>query len=353
MNRSSYSTREYVGWAAPLFTALLLILQPAVNAQDSAHLINSLSAPQQKDRIAAARALGQASESDRQDAFRALVDRYAVEDYSVVRIALLRSIVKLQSDTATVVDVVGKAQNDTVATVRQEGVRSAGRAFVTGSPELAVAILPLVSSGGCDNLPVDADSDPAPINNLLANIEHVLLTQELKNGMDQCVATMVKTYVSRTPQALELLGLLPKAKDKTTALLVALEIVDGCRSDPTTYSNCAAAARTFQTSIAGAGISDPGFLEKSRQLNSAIDDIDATVAGRKFPRTIRPYVGWPIVGLPLLGIATLIILSVILIRTRGTMSSERKVHAQEIETIKTQYSRQLDELTELSQLRAC
>src|SRR5208337_4453353 len=100
------------------------------------------------------------------------------------------------------------------------------------------------------------------------------------------------------------------------------------------------------------GISDPGFLENSRQLNSAIDDIEATVAGSKIPRTIRPYFGWPILGLPLLGIATLIILSVILIRTRGTMSSERKVHAQEIETIKTHYSRQLHELEHSAQLQA-
>ena len=344
MKRSSYSTRDYVGRAAPLFTALLLTLQPAVSAQDSAQLINSLSATQQKVRIAAVRALGQASEADRQKAFHALVDRFAVEDKAGVRIALLRSIVKLHSDTTTVVDVVRKAQKDADATVREEAVRSAGRAFITGTGELAVAILPLVSGGRCDNLPIEAGSDLASANNLPANITHVLLTQELKKGMDQCVAKMVKSYVSRPPQSLELLGTLPKAKDKAAALLVALEIVDGCRSDPTTYSNCAAAAKTFQASIAGAGISDAGFLENSRQLNSAIDGIEATVAGRRIPRIIRPYVGWPILVLLLLSIGTIIALSAVLIHTRGRMLRETKDHAREIETNNTDHSRQLEEL---------
>jgi sigma-B regulation protein RsbU (phosphoserine phosphatase) len=347
MNRSSNSTPEYVRWAVPLFTALLLILQPAANAQNTANLINSLSATQQRERIAAARELGQASESDRQQAFRALVDRFAVEDKAGVRIALLRSIVKLQSDPNIVVDVVTKAQKDGEATVREEAARSAGRAFIRGTPELADAIFPLVSSGSCDNLPVEADSEPASANHLLANIKHVLLTLELKNGMDQCVAKMVKSYLSRPPQSLELLGTLPNAKDKAAALLLALEIVDGCRSDPSTYPQCLACAKTFQMSIAGAGISDPGFLENSRHLNSAIDDIEATVTGRKIPRTIRRYVGLPIVVLPLLGMIALIILSALLIRRR-----ERKVHALEIDTIKADFSRQLDELGHSAQLEA-
>jgi hypothetical protein len=248
----------------PLFTALLLILEPAVNAQDTANLINSLSGTQQRGRIAAARALGEAPKADSQEAFRALVERFGVENKAGVRIALLRSIVKLQSDPTIVVDVVTKAQKDGEATVREEATKSAGRAFITGTPELADAIFPLVSNGGCDNFPTEAGLNLASANNLLANIKHVLLTQELKNGMDQCVTKMVKSYVSPPPQSLELLGALPKAKDKAAALLVALEIVDGCRSDSTTYPNCAAAAKTFQASIAGTGISDPGFLENSR-----------------------------------------------------------------------------------------
>ena len=192
MKRAPYVTREYVG-RAPLFTALLLILQPAVNAQNTADLISGLSAFQQRARLAAAKALGQTPEADRQEAFRAVVDRFAVEDKVGVRIALLRSIIELQGDTPTVVNVVRQAQQDTEATIREEAITSAGRAFVTGTGELAGAILPLVPSGACDHLPiVEASSDGLSQNHLLANIEHVLMTEDLKKGMDQCVAAMVK-----------------------------------------------------------------------------------------------------------------------------------------------------------------
>ena len=225
-----------------------MVRPSATLSQTSADLILNLSASQQKVRLSAARALGQAADASRPEAFRALVERLPIEDKVTVRVAILRSLVRLRSGTDAVVRVVRPAQEDSEPAVRDEAITSAGRAFITGTGELAAAILPLVSRGGCDRLPtVDAGSDPASSDHLLDNIKYVLMTQSLSNDMDQCITTMVRSYVSSPARSLGLLGTLSKAKDKSAAVRVALAILDGCRSDPGAQAACVSAARVLQT----------------------------------------------------------------------------------------------------------
>ncbi len=270
-----------------------------------------------------------------------------------VRVAILRSLVRLHSDTDTVVRVVRQAQEDSEPAVRDEAITSAGRAFITGTGELAAAILPLVSRGGCDRLPtVDAGSDPASSDHLLDNIKYVLMTQSLSNDMDQCITTMVRSYVSSPARSLGLLGTLSKAKDKSAAVRVALAILDGCRSDPGAQAACVSAARVLQTSIAEFSTSDPHFVENSHRLDSALDDLEANVAGRRIPRALRPYTGWPIALVLILGLAGVITALFYRISTRETLARERMNYVRELRENKKKYESQLDELGHSAQLEA-
>jgi serine phosphatase RsbU (regulator of sigma subunit) len=176
-----------------------------------------------------------------------------------------------------------------------------------------------------------------PTDNLLANIKRVLSTQELKGGADRCMDTIVKSYVSRPDRAVEILAILVEAKDKVAALGLALECLHGCRSDPARYSDCAGAARKFLASTAGTAVSDPGFLDSSRRFDSALEDIEATVAGKRIPKAIRPYLSWPVLLMGLLGCTALGVILLIF-----THLHDRKVHTREIDGMKAGHSREID-----------
>jgi serine phosphatase RsbU (regulator of sigma subunit) len=156
----------------------------------------------------------------------------------------------------------------------------------------------------------------------------------------------------------EILTILPDTKDKVAALGLALEALHVCRSDPATYSDCAAAGRKFRRSVVATGISDPAFLEESRQFDSALDGIEATIVGNRIPRVLRPLAPWLFPGLWVFVCALVAGVLVILIHKRESKVYTQQIHglklahSREVETIREECSAQLHQLCHSAQLEA-